>query len=211
MASFFEKLKRGMAIETVSDTEELIEEADKEQNNNKDIKEEIEAPIEENKPEEIPQVPLGPKELKPEELEEKLKEGENEQRIENTSLKDFLLKNIVKEEEEKLPKKGKSRKKEVKKNIKLKEIVNNDSVSAKATADKAKKWFETEGQLVVDVYETDGELVIQSAIAGTNPDDLDISIENDVVIIKGKEKKLLKNHPGIIFSKNATGGIFQEK
>lgn len=42
-----------------------------------------------------------------------------------------------------------------------------------------------EGSLTVDVYRDDGDLVIQSAIAGAVAADLDISILNDMVTIKG--------------------------
>lgn len=42
-----------------------------------------------------------------------------------------------------------------------------------------------EGQLAVDVYQTDTEIVIRSAIAGIKSEDLDISIESDSVIIRG--------------------------
>ena len=42
------------------------------------------------------------------------------------------------------------------------------------------------GQLAIDVYQTDNELVIQSTIAGVKPEDLDISIEADAVLIRGK-------------------------
>ena len=47
-------------------------------------------------------------------------------------------------------------------------------------------WFEPEGELAVDVYETDDEIVIQATIAGVNSDDLDVEIENDVVTITGE-------------------------
>ena len=50
---------------------------------------------------------------------------------------------------------------------------------------KGKEWFEPEGELAVDVYQTDEEIVIQSTVAGVGPDDLDINIENDVVTISG--------------------------
>ena len=43
-----------------------------------------------------------------------------------------------------------------------------------------------EGQLTVDVYQTDTEIVIKSTIAGVSVDDVDISIANDMVTIKGK-------------------------
>jgi len=50
-------------------------------------------------------------------------------------------------------------------------------------------WLEEEGQLTIDVYQTDKEIVIQSAIAGVRPEDLDILIENDIVLIKGCRSK----------------------
>ena len=45
-----------------------------------------------------------------------------------------------------------------------------------------------EGQLTVDVYQTDDEIVIKSTIAGVTADDLDISVTNDMVTIKGSRK-----------------------
>lgn len=45
-----------------------------------------------------------------------------------------------------------------------------------------------EGQLTVDVYQTDDEIVIKSTIAGVTVDDIDISITSDMVTIKGKRK-----------------------
>ena len=43
-----------------------------------------------------------------------------------------------------------------------------------------------EGQLTVDVYQTDDDVVIKSTIAGVTADDIDIAITNDMVTIKGK-------------------------
>jgi HSP20 family protein len=47
---------------------------------------------------------------------------------------------------------------------------------------------DAEGQLTIDVYQTDGEIVIKSTIAGVKPEDLDVSINNDMVTIKGERK-----------------------
>ncbi|HOI60239.1 MAG TPA: Hsp20/alpha crystallin family protein [Candidatus Pacearchaeota archaeon] len=44
------------------------------------------------------------------------------------------------------------------------------------------------GELVVDVYETDKEVVVESAIAGVTADELSISLEQDILIIKGERK-----------------------
>lgn len=50
-------------------------------------------------------------------------------------------------------------------------------------------WFESEGQLAVDVFQTNGEIIIQAAIAGVESENLDISIENDMIVIKGNREK----------------------
>ena len=48
-----------------------------------------------------------------------------------------------------------------------------------------KKNSEGEGQLTVDVYQTNDDIVIRSTIAGVTAKDIDISITNDMVTIKG--------------------------
>ena len=44
------------------------------------------------------------------------------------------------------------------------------------------------GQLVVDVYETEKEVVLRSSIAGVTAEELNISLEQDILIIKGERK-----------------------
>jgi len=52
------------------------------------------------------------------------------------------------------------------------------------------EWLpESEGQLTIDVYQTPADIVIKSTIAGVSPEDLDITITNDMVTIKGKREK----------------------
>ncbi len=48
---------------------------------------------------------------------------------------------------------------------------------------------DAEGQLTIDVYQTDGDIVIKSTIAGVKPEDLDVAINNDMVTIKGDRKQ----------------------
>lgn len=47
------------------------------------------------------------------------------------------------------------------------------------------RWLGEEGQLAIDVFQTEKELIIQAAIAGIKSEDLDISIEKDVISLKG--------------------------
>jgi len=44
---------------------------------------------------------------------------------------------------------------------------------------------EAEGQLAIDVYQTDKKIIIKSTIAGVKPDDLKISLHHDLLTIKG--------------------------
>lgn len=43
-----------------------------------------------------------------------------------------------------------------------------------------------EGQLSIDVYQAPDKLVIKSTIAGVKPENIDISINNDMLTIRGK-------------------------
>ncbi len=45
------------------------------------------------------------------------------------------------------------------------------------------------GQLAVDVYQTKEDIVIKSTIAGVRPEDIDISVNNDMITIRGKREK----------------------
>lgn len=47
---------------------------------------------------------------------------------------------------------------------------------------------DADGQLTIDVYQTDEAIVIKSTIAGVKPEDLDVAINNDMVTIKGERK-----------------------
>lgn len=47
---------------------------------------------------------------------------------------------------------------------------------------------DTEGQLTIDVYQTSTDIVIKSTIAGVKPEDLDVSINNDMITIKGERR-----------------------
>ncbi|OGY62861.1 MAG: hypothetical protein A2745_01365 [Candidatus Harrisonbacteria bacterium RIFCSPHIGHO2_01_FULL_44_13] len=48
---------------------------------------------------------------------------------------------------------------------------------------------EGDGQLAIDVHQTPNEIVIESAIAGVNPEDLDISITSESVTIRGRRER----------------------
>lgn len=49
---------------------------------------------------------------------------------------------------------------------------------------------EPEGQLAIDMYQTQSEVVIQSHVAGVPDDELDISVTNDMVTIRGRRERM---------------------
>ena len=44
---------------------------------------------------------------------------------------------------------------------------------------------ETEGQLSIDVYQTEKEIIVRSTVAGVKPENIKISLHNDLLTIKG--------------------------
>lgn len=49
--------------------------------------------------------------------------------------------------------------------------------------------IESEGQLTIDVYQTNDDIVIKSTIAGVKPENLDVNINNDMVTIRGERQQ----------------------
>jgi HSP20 family protein len=160
MASFFEKLKKGMDIDEPA--EEETEE-----------KEESSPSVESPSKEETKKKSKKPKTRKKESKVPK---------------------------EDKVPE-IKTRKIEIQSAIIEEEMEEKSSVTAlpaekteeEKPVKKEKKWpsldKDEEGQLAVDIFQTENDLVIQSAIAGVKPEDLDISIERDIISIRGNREK----------------------
>ncbi len=65
-----------------------------------------------------------------------------------------------------------------------------------------------EGELMVDVYQTHGEIVIKAMVPGVRPEDLDITITRDMVTIKGKRETERMVSDGDYFHKELYWGIF---
>ena len=76
---------------------------------------------------------------------------------------------------------------------------------------REEKWLETEGQLAVDVFQTEDDLVIQSTIAGVRGDDLDVAIEGDKVTIRGKREKPTKDEKINYFYQECYWGPFSRE
>jgi HSP20 family protein len=68
------------------------------------------------------------------------------------------------------------------------EVPVNDSPQQSQPAIEDEKWDEEEvvaGQLAVDVYETKERLVVKGRVAGVNKSDLDVSISDNTLTVRG--------------------------
>ncbi|UMX47783.1 MAG: Hsp20/alpha crystallin family protein [Candidatus Nealsonbacteria bacterium DGGOD1a] len=72
------------------------------------------------------------------------------------------------------------------------------------------QWLDNEGRLAVNVYQTENDLVLQSAIAGIKVEDLDVLIEDDVITIKGNRANPLEE-TGDYFIEECYWGPFSRK
>lgn len=72
----------------------------------------------------------------------------------------------------------------------------------------AKKDSPEEGHLTVDVFQNDNNIVIQSTIAGTDPNDIDVSITKDMVTIKGTRNPTDKVKPEDYYHRELYWGSF---
>jgi len=45
-----------------------------------------------------------------------------------------------------------------------------------------------EGELKVDVYQKDNNIIVKSTVAGAKPEDIDININNDILTVRGKRE-----------------------
>jgi HSP20 family protein len=73
-------------------------------------------------------------------------------------------------------------------------VVVQDKVPRQAQNSEAKEgneeWLnDFEGQLNIDMYQTKDNVIIKSTIAGVRPEDIDITVANDMVTIKGSRRK----------------------
>ncbi|MBX4201124.1 Hsp20/alpha crystallin family protein [Candidatus Parcubacteria bacterium] len=65
------------------------------------------------------------------------------------------------------------------------EVPSQPVAATQASIKKDDAIFDSAGELVADVFETETDFVVLSTIAGVNIKDLDIAIEKDMIVIKG--------------------------
>ncbi|MBT4349752.1 Hsp20/alpha crystallin family protein [bacterium] len=64
-----------------------------------------------------------------------------------------------------------------------------DEVDADELWDEVESEIEEEGQLSVDVYQDKNYVIIKSTIAGVEPEDIDISVDNDMITLRGRREQ----------------------
>lgn len=67
---------------------------------------------------------------------------------------------------------------------------------------------EEEAELAVDVSQTPTEIVIKTMVAGVNPDELDVSISQEMVILKGSRREMHQMDDNDYFHKELYWGSF---
>jgi len=71
------------------------------------------------------------------------------------------------------------------------QVIKTKKVASKpvATEQQAEEWSSGyEGQLAIDVYQTPESIVIKSTIAGVSPENISVTVDNDMVTVKGERK-----------------------
>ena len=97
------------------------------------------------------------------------------------------------------------------KQIKIKETNKEKKDNSPLAIPKEKGWLKSEGQLAVDVYETGSDFVVISAIAGVPAENIDISIEKDMLIIKGHRQSFQEQKDKNYFYQECYWGSFSRK
>lgn len=65
-----------------------------------------------------------------------------------------------------------------------------------------------EGELPVDMYQTDDAIIIRALVAGVSPNELDISITRDMVTIRGTREEFQEAHDDNYFHRELFWGSF---
>ena len=87
---------------------------------------------------------------------------------------------------------------------------NDEEITAKEAGGEA-GIFKQEGELVVDVFETNDEFVVLAAIAGVQIKDLDISVEKEMMVIKGDRQHPHEDPDKKFFYQECYWGPFSRK
>lgn len=65
-----------------------------------------------------------------------------------------------------------------------------------------------EGQLAIDVMETETEIILRSAIAAVRPEDLEVFVNNDMLTVRGTRATTSEGHEGDYLVRECHWGAF---
>ena len=206
MASFFEKLKKGMGIEEgeLSSPTRTSVEGEEESQAVKKVPKRKRISVSQKEPMKKPRKLEIKKPLMEEEPEEE----------EEPMITESPVENEEEAKEEILMEKVGEKTKEVWEKEKEEGGAMRTKSSSSPSSSIKEEWptfsEAAEGQLAIDVYQTEGDLVVQSAIAGVRPENLDIVLEKDILSIKGLREKPF-NEEGDYFSQECYWGPFSRE
>lgn len=87
-------------------------------------------------------------------------------------------------------------------------VLNNDWLDMPDTAPLTEEETTVDGQLAVDVYETAKEMVIKAPVAGVDGEDIDITVTDEMVIIRGERKNVKEVDHGSYHAQECYWGSF---
>ncbi len=93
----------------------------------------------------------------------------------------------------------------------IKKDKKNLAVFKSSSDDFSEKWFADEavgGQLLLDVYSTDKNIIVKSAMAGVQLQDLNVSLSNDLLTIRGQREMNFDQKDGKYLYKECYWGSF---
>lgn len=67
---------------------------------------------------------------------------------------------------------------------------------------------ETEGELALDVYQTNSDIIVHTFVAGVKPEDLEINITRDMLTIRGRRQETRVVNETDFFSRELYWGAF---
>jgi HSP20 family protein len=97
------------------------------------------------------------------------------------------------------------------KKIKIKESPSAASSPEETPNKEEKKLFQADGQLAVDVFETNSDFVVMAAIAGILSKDVEIQIDKDMLVIKGCRNNPENDNNRKYFYQECYWGSFSRK
>jgi len=190
MTDFFEKLKKGMDTKNVPDIPEVPKVPD--------ISEVPDEPTEDQPKIESVEPDLAITSIEDEVVEEPKKKPKRKKKV--------TKKKTEKDKKPAMPEKKK---------IEIKEpsVESFGETIEEVKIDNGEKdlFADEFGELTIDLYQTDKEVVIQSVIAGVGPEDLDINIEDDLITIKGKREKKFAQEKKNYFYQECYWGQFSRE